>query len=406
MKKLLLMFAAVGMLFTACNNEADDNNVKHDHSADIVGTWSCLTADYAEVLIINADGTAVSYGVEDGEYWENVSGSVIVDGDNITMNFEDNDNLTGHFDIIPGQSFSLYEDSGERYIYQYCANDLSDEIVGMWIRQDSGDMTIQTFTENGTLTTTASVSELHPDELVQQVSKYKVVGDLRFHIFLDETIEHDRCLPARLTYAPNGTAYGDIMSITYYVPTDNDFVKTTSSFLRVKNNLNLAGKKYAYSSAYVTNAKGKDENFSILGQTFNITNIDGGDFDVIFGADLYSLVLNANSITHKFRPNGQDVEVTTPITVDGNKVTLDMSTINPACRKVEMFMFQDADDSQLHIYMHTKAFINYFVNLGIPDLISEGKLDPTDATAVEKVYADMEARVESINVSFVFKARK
>ena len=406
MKKLLLMFAVVGVLFSACNKETDHNNVKHDHSADIVGTWTCLTADYAEALIINADGSAVSYGVENGEYWENVRGSVIVDGDNITMTFEDNDNLTGHFDIIPGQSFSLYEDSGERYIYQYCANDLADEIIGMWIRQDSGDMTIQTFAEDGTLTTTASVSEIHPDELVQQVSKYKVVGDLRFHIFLEETIEHDRCLPARLTYTPNGTAYGDIMSITYNVPTGDDFVTTTSSFLRVKNNLNLAGKKYAYSSAYVTNANGKDENFSILGQNFNITNIDGGDFDMIFGADLYSLVLNANSITHKFRPNGQDVEVATPITVDGNKVTLDMSAINPACRKVEMFMFQDADDSQLHIYMHTKAFINYFVNLGIPDLISEGKLDPTDAAAVDKVYADMEARIESINVSFVFKARK
>ena len=156
MKKLLLMFAAVATLFTACNKECDHNDIKHDHSADIVGTWTCLRADYAEALIINADGSAVSYGVENGEYWENVRGSVIVDGDNITMNFEDDDNLTGHFDVIPGQAFSLYEDSGERYIYQYCANDLSDEIVGMWIRQDSGDMTIQTFAEDGTLTTTAS----------------------------------------------------------------------------------------------------------------------------------------------------------------------------------------------------------------------------------------------------------
>ncbi|MBR0332782.1 MAG: hypothetical protein IIX20_04630, partial [Alistipes sp.] len=83
-----------------------------------------------------------------------------------------------------------------------------------------------------------------------------------------------------------------------------------------------------------------------------------------------------------------------------------MSKVSPACRPVEMYMFQDADDSQLHIYMHTKAFINYFVNLGIPDLISEGKLDTTDAAAVEKVFADMEARIESINVSFVFKARE
>jgi hypothetical protein len=69
-------------------------------------------------------------------------------------------------------------------------------------------------------------------------------------------------------------------------------------------------------------------------------------------------------------------------------------------------MFQDVDDSQLHMYMHTKAFINYFANLWLPELISEGKIDATDTVAIEKVYADMEARIESINVSFVFKARK
>jgi hypothetical protein len=82
-----------------------------------------------------------------------------------------------------------------------------------------------------------------------------------------------------------------------------------------------------------------------------------------------------------------------------------MSAVNPACRKVEMYMFQDADDSQLHMYMNTDAFINYFANLDVIALVTEGKIDPTDAAAVEKVFADMEARVESINVSFVLKAR-
>ncbi|MBQ2370858.1 MAG: hypothetical protein II294_03295, partial [Muribaculaceae bacterium] len=64
------------------------------------------------------------------------------------------------------------------------------------------------------------------------------------------------------------------------------------------------------------------------------------------------------------------------------------------------------NDNQLHIYMPTKSFINYFANLQIPTLKAEGKLDTNDAAAVEKVFADMAARVESINVSFVFKARK
>ena len=53
-----------------------------------------------------------------------------------------------------------------------------------------------------------------------------------------------------------------------------------------------------------------------------------------------------------------------------------------------------ADDSQLHMYMymHTDAFINYFANLEIVTLLSEGKIDLTDDAAVEKVFADMDAR--------------
>jgi hypothetical protein len=68
-------------------------------------------------------------------------------------------------------------------------------------------------------------------------------------------------------------------------------------------------------------------------------------------------------------------------------------------------MFQDKDDTQLHIYMHTSSFVNYFANLKILTMPLEGNFDLSDSV-VEKVYADMEARIESINVSFVFKARK
>ena len=115
----------------------------------------------------------------------------------------------------------------------------------------------------------------------------------------------------------------------------------------------------------------------------------------------------ADLFKYKFRrDDGLEMEFDTPITVEGNKVTLDMSAVNPACRSVEMYMFQDQDDCQLHMYMPTSAFINYFANLDVIALVTEGKIDPTDAAAVEKVFADMEARVESINVSFVLKARE
>ena len=39
----------------------------------------------------------------------------------------------------------------------------------------------------------------------------------------------------------------------------------------------------------------------------------------------------------------------------------------------------------------------------IASLLSEGNIIPTDAAAVAKVFADMEARVESINLTFVMK---
>ena len=401
--KLMLVAFVATLGFTACDNEPE--HIYDDHSADLVGTWSCLTENYAEVIIINADGSAVSYGVEDGEYWENVRGTVTVKENKITMIFEDDDNFTGHFDIIPGQAFSLFEDTGERYIYQYCANDLSEEVVGMWVCTEEvfgqeESVAIATYNEDGTSYLTGFSSEVN-GFVKQEEFNYKVVGNLIISSLKGDANSPTLYFPIKFDIVPNGTELGDIM--TTYDLTNG----TNATFVRVKQNLNLTtGKEYYYKSAYVSNAKGKDENFNILGHTFNMTNIEGGDFDEMFGADLFCVELNADSIKLKSRPYGQDAVITLPITVEGNKVTLDLNGVSPTCRNVEMYMFQDAKDSQLHIYMSTQSFINHFANMEIFNLLASGEINKTDAAAIEKVYADMEARVESINVSFVMKARK
>ena len=407
-----LAVALVAMLgFTACDKETE--HIYDDHSADLVGTWSCLTENYAEVLIINADGSAVSYGVEDGEYWENVRGKVSVKENNITMIFEDDDNFTGHFDIIPGQAFSLFEDTGERYIYQYCANDLADEIVGMWVCNEglsleANGMAIQSYTENGKTYLTTAASPATGNAVTNTEAEYRVIGDLMIFNMSDKTFLPGvtQYYAVRLTYVPNANSLGDMMYMSAYSPTNDKYEKITNTWLRVKQYLNLNGKTYDYKSAYVTNVKGKDEDFSIMGNIFNIANINAGDFDIILGSNLFCVELNANSIKHKYILNGQEKVFDAPITVEGNKVTLDMSAVNPALRKVEMYMYQDSDDSQLHMYMHTDGFINYFANLEVVTLLQAGKINQSDAAAVEKVFTDMEARVESINVSFVMKARK
>ena len=319
----------------------------------------------------------------------------------VTMTFEDNDNFKGHFDIVPGMAFSIYTDEGERYTYNYCKEDLTEEVVGRWVWVDSNgkgseNMGIQTFNENGTGLFTGGYEEI--DYKLNEETTYKVVGDL-----LIQNVPNDNppYMVRRLTYNANGSSYGAIL--TTYSPATN----YTASWLRVKQSLNLAGKAYAYNTAYVTSAKGIDEDFSIMGHIFNIAKIKASDFDVMFGADLFLAEFpNSNTMKHRFHIDGQDTGFDAQIAIEENKVTIDMSVVNPALRKVDMYMFQDADDSQLHMYMPTASFINYFANMELYALILEGEINQTDEAAIAKVFADMEARVESINVSFVLKALK
>ena len=397
----LSLLALLMACFTACENKYDV-----DHTAHIVGTWTYIGPNYAEALVIKEDGSVLSTGVENGEYWENVAGTIKIKDNVATMTFEDGDDAIGHIDVVPGIAFSIYEEDGEEWTFNYCKEDLSEEIVGMWIctQTPSGkseDMLIQNFQEDGTLITTGRVPEAD-DYIVNANSNYKVFGDL----YIIYGKEEGTALVFKFNASSNETTLGKMMTVTGFMPTENGVVEETSSWLRVKESLNLTGKTYDYSSAYVTNAKGTDEDFSILGHTFNIAKIGAGDFDMMLRSVLFCLDTDANSIKQHFLVDGVEGNIETPIAVDGNKVTIDYSDVNPALRKVEMYMFQDADDSQLHMYMHTDAFINYFANLEVVTMLQAGKINQSDTAAVDAVFAAMDARIESINVSFVMKARK
>ena len=407
-----LAVALVAMLgFTACDKDCDHNFIEHDFTQDIVGTWTTLNGELAEAMVIKADGSFTTTGIMKGGSLYEEKGTIKVVNNKVSLIFEgDTDVIEGRLELVVGKSLSIVinEEYDIRLTYDYCENDLSDEIVGMWVCNDgwTNDIAIQTYTNDGksTMTTATSIDTNNP--IVNKESDYIVVGDMLFRkIPAVDGTGYSKYIIARMVYSPNGTAFGDIMTHTVYIPSENGVIENVSSWLRIKQSLNLTG-TYDYSSAYVSNAKGKDEDFTIFEHIFNIANISADNFDVFYRSELFCLGLNANSIKHYFLPYDRDVEVETPITVDGNKVTLDFSAIVPALRKVEMYMFQDADDSQLHIYMPTQSFINYFANLEIVTMLQGGKLDPTDATVVAKVFADMEARVESINVSFVMKARK
>ena len=403
----LMIVALVAMVgLNSCSKDCDHEFIEHDFTNELVGTWTYFADNgQAEAMVINSDGSFEVTGIMQGGSLYEEKGTIKVVNNKVTLVFEgDTDVIEGRLEFVAGKSLSivLFDDNDVRLTYDYCANDLSDEIIGMWVCNDGvAGMSIQTYQEDGKCIYTGFSFGAN-DYMTNFESTYEVFGDMMFQK------TGDKYFATRLTYLPDGNSLGDTLTTTSTILVNDEYVTSSYSFLRIKQNLNHNnGKVYDYNAAYVSNAKGKDEDFNITGCTFNMAKIKATDFDMMFRAVLFCVEFpNANTIKQNFRPNGVDGGFETPITVDGNKVTLHMSAANPAYRDVDMYMFQDKDDTQLHIYMPTSSFINYFANLEITTMLIEGKIDTTDATAIEKVYTDMEARVESINVSFVFKARK
>ena len=411
MKNLkLLVVALVAMFgFIACEEHVGND---HDHSADLVGTWTCLTENYAEALIIKADGTAVSYGVEDGKYWENVKGTVTVKENNITMIFEDDDNWTGHFDVIPGMAFSLFEENGERYVYQYCANDLSEEIVGMWVCNDSkvdaqNDMMIETFDANGKTSLTGFLPMGdNPEYVIKDETDYKVVGDLMFLAVPADKVGGDkpRYISERLIYTPKATALGDVMTFTNYSSNENKLV--SESWLRVKENLDLANNSYDYDNIYVSNVKGEDKDIEFFNTTINFSKLEASALDKFLNATIFSIMFpDASTIKYSFLED-QHTALDAPIVVEGNKMTIKMSTKKSAYKDVVVYAFQDADNTQMQIYMPTASFEAFFANGQIQQLEENGLLDINNAEAVAEIRNKIETAIDSINISFIFKTAK
>ena len=411
----ILFVALVAMCgFNSCSDDCDHDFIEHDFTQDIVGTWTTLNGELAEAMVIKADGSFTTTGVMKGGSLYEEKGTIKVVNNKVTLAFDgDKDTFEGRLELVAGKSMSIvmFNDNDVRLTYDYCENDLSDEIVGMWVCTYvpwmDADMAVNVYQADGKAFFTGFVGDADFDYASNVETTYKVIGNLMFQSNPMSYEGAPEYLAFRMDYSPNGSEYGDVLTNTNIMAFGDEVIETTASMIRIRQSLDLTGKTYDYISAYVTNAKGKDEDFNITGSTFNMANIKAGDFDMMFRSVLFCVEFpNANTIKQHFLSNGVKTGFETPITVDGNKVTLDMSAGNPAFRKVEMYMFQDANDTQLHIYMPTKSFINYFANLEFVTLLTEGKIDPTDAAAVAKVYADMEARIESINVSFVLKARK
>ena len=405
-----MTLALVAMLgFSSCSEDCDHDFIEVDYSKDLVGTWTCLTADYAEALVIKADGSVVSTGVENGEYWDGVKGSIKTTNNKMTLLFEDNDNYEGRFEMICGEAFTIFDENGKHLTYRYCANDLSDEVIGMWVNNETktgdGDViTVQTFLENGKAIFTGYGG--HADEYqVNDETTYKVIGDLLIQALPKDKIPAgvSSYLTKRLIYSPDGTAHGDIMTHKVTKMVDGKEKVILSSFLRVKQSLDLAGKKYDYIKTFVSNVKGEDKDINFMGYTINFAKMDGSELDKLLKAILFNVEFpDASTLNYSYNYNNVKATLDAPIVVEGNKMTIKMSEEVSTLKDVVLYAFQDADCSQLHFYMHRDAFVNFHTNMQAKLMESmDEQFDINNAEAVNAIYNEINNAVETINVSLV-----
>ena len=413
MKKFLLMIAAVATLFTACDKDCGHDFIEHDYSNDILGTWTCLKDGFAEALVFKADGTFESVGVANGEYWEYPDAIWSLKNNKLALSSGDyKSNVL--LEIIPGNSLALVDEKGTRNVFKYCENDLSDEIVGMWVCNDGlpeeeNDMAIITYSKDGKVTMTAPNSTFIPDDFVNQVYDYKVVGDLVFKIFPKENFADGGSpyLVSRVVYTPNGTSLGDVLIEKQHTPTENGIKELTFSFLRVKQHLELPGTKYDYMKTFVTNVKGEDKDIPFLNTSFNFAKMDGSIIDKFLKSILFNVEFpDAKTIKYSYLLEGQNVVIEAPIEVEGNKMTIKMSENNPAYQDVVLYAFQDQDNTQMHWYMPTTSFEKFFGNTSVALMLGYGQLDKDDTEAIAGVFKTIADAVESINLSIVMTKSK
>lgn len=394
----IMMLALVTMCgLNSCSDDCDHDFIEVDYSKDIVGTWTCLKADFAEALVFKADGTFASVGVANGKYWDYPDATWSLKGNKLALSSGDYKSNV-RLEIIPGNSLALVDEKGNRNVFNYCENDLADEVVGMWVCNEGvAGMTIQSYQNDGKSIFTGFSLGAN-DYMTNMESTYNVVGDLMFQK------TGDMHFVTRLTYVPNGTSLGDILYTTATILVNDAYVTSSYSFLRIKQHLDLAGKAYDYSATYLTNAKGEDKDIPFLDTSFNFAKMDGSIIDKFLKSILFSVEFpDANTIKYSYLLEGENIVMTAPIEVEGNKMTIKMSETIPVYQDVEIYTFQDQDNTQMHLYMPTASFEKFFANTSVAVMLGHGQLDINDADAIAEVYKSVADALESINLTIILK---
>lgn len=117
-------------LFLIASISSCDNTQNED--VKLEGLWFILTDEFKELLLIDEDNKLISMGSDDEDIWMGIKGEIILDGNKISMIFEDDDNTFGTFKLKDDQ-LKIYVD-GEEYTYTKLKESFS--MLGEWAPEE------------------------------------------------------------------------------------------------------------------------------------------------------------------------------------------------------------------------------------------------------------------------------
>ena len=178
--KILLMALVAMCGLNSCSDDCNHEYIEYDYSKELVGTWTCLKADFAEALVFKADGTFASVGVANGEYWEYPDATWTLKGNKLALALSSVDYKSNvRLEIIPGNSLALVDEKGNRNVFNYCENDLADEVVGMWVCTYvpwmDADMAVNVYQADGKAFFTGFVGDADFDYASNVETTYNVI---------------------------------------------------------------------------------------------------------------------------------------------------------------------------------------------------------------------------------------
>lgn len=398
----ILLVALVAMIgLGSCSKDCDHDFIEHDYTKELVGTWSIIGPDAAEAFVIKADRTMEFTGVHDGEFFESTARYEVVNN-RITVIWDDGTIEEGRLSVVEGDAFSIIfnEETGAGYYFTYCWEDFSDKIIGSWLTQTDETSEIWSYHADGT--SDCAAYYYHSDEQFETfvTGTYKLVGDILF-----ETVHYGEGMAlsfgSRISYTPGGSPFGDLLTNTILSMNGDEVEETVASVVRVKPSLHLAGTKYSYSSCNVTNVKGADMDVEFMGYNFNFAQMDGKGLDKMLNALLFDMEFpDANQLNYSYFSETFNA----PVEVEGNKLTVKMSSKVPALKDVTFYAFQSTDCSQMHLCMDATAFENFYTNMQamLMDAHDE-QFDITDAESVNAIHTAICNAVETIKLTITME---